>query len=113
VKLSALTDSSTGAPREIALSALRRSAVRRSRDVPTLRHPVRGRGNVGDLREHTAGIAPGNKPVYELGFSMRSFIAILFLLVALWQVTGGMQIDLATAMLAISAAWFLSLFVGD
>jgi hypothetical protein len=44
---------------------------------------------------------------------MRSFIAILFMLVALWPVTGGIQMDLATATLAISAAWFLSLFVGD
>jgi hypothetical protein len=83
------------------------------RDVRLLRHPVCRRGNDGDLREHTAGIVPGNNPVYELGFRMRSFIAILFMLVALWQVTGGMQIDLATATLAIAAAWFLSLFVGD
>ena len=44
---------------------------------------------------------------------MRSFIAILFMLVALWQVTGGFRIDLATATLAVAGAWFLSLFLGD
>jgi hypothetical protein len=44
---------------------------------------------------------------------MRSFLAILFMLVALWQVAGGGKFDLATATLAIAAAWFLSLFLGD
>ena len=44
---------------------------------------------------------------------MRSFLAILFLLVALWHVAGEGKFDLATATLAIAASWFLSLFVGD
>jgi len=44
---------------------------------------------------------------------MRSFVAILFMLVALWQVTGPSKIDLATATLAVAAAWFLNLFLGD
>jgi hypothetical protein len=44
---------------------------------------------------------------------MRSFLAILLLLVAFWQVAGGGKIDLATATLAIGAAWLLSLFLGD
>jgi hypothetical protein len=46
-------------------------------------------------------------------FSMRSFVAILLMLVALWQVAGDGKFDLATATLAVAAAWFLSLFVGD
>jgi hypothetical protein len=44
---------------------------------------------------------------------MRSFLAIGFMLIALWQVVGGGKFDLATATLAIAAAWFLSLFFGD
>jgi hypothetical protein len=44
---------------------------------------------------------------------MRSFFAILFMLVAFWQVTGQTHFDLATATLAVAAAWFLSLFFGD
>jgi hypothetical protein len=44
---------------------------------------------------------------------MRSFLAIFFMLVALWQVVGGGRFDLATATLAIAAAWFLSLFLGE
>jgi hypothetical protein len=44
---------------------------------------------------------------------MRSFVAILLMLVALWQVAGGGKFDLATATLAIAAAWFLSLFLGE
>jgi hypothetical protein len=44
---------------------------------------------------------------------MRSFLAILLMMLALWQVTGGSRIDLATATLAIAGAWFLSLFLGD
>jgi hypothetical protein len=58
-------------------------------------------------------VAPANQAIYELSFSMRSFLAILFMLVALWQVAGGGKFDLATATLAIAASWFLSLFVGD
>jgi hypothetical protein len=58
-------------------------------------------------------MAAGTNVFYELCFSMRSFLAILFMLVALWQVAGGGKFDLATATLAIAAAWFLSLFVGD
>jgi hypothetical protein len=58
-------------------------------------------------------IAAGNTSFYELSFSMRSFLAFLFMLVALWQAVGGGKFDLATATLAIAAAWFLSLFVGD
>jgi hypothetical protein len=44
---------------------------------------------------------------------MRSFLAILFMLVALWQVADGGKFDMATATIAVAAAWFLSLFVGD
>ena len=44
---------------------------------------------------------------------MRSFLAFFFMLVALWQVVGGGKFDLATATLAIAAAWFLSLFLGE
>ena len=44
---------------------------------------------------------------------MRSFLAIFFMIVTLWQVAGGGKFDLATATLAIAAAWFLSLFVGE
>jgi hypothetical protein len=44
---------------------------------------------------------------------MRSFLAIMFMLAALWQVAGGSRIDLATATLAIAGAWFFSLFLGD
>jgi hypothetical protein len=44
---------------------------------------------------------------------MRTFLAILLMMVALWQVTGGGRVDLATATLAIGSAWFLSLFLGD
>jgi hypothetical protein len=58
-------------------------------------------------------IAADSKSIYELSFSMRSFLAILFMLVALWQVAGGGKFDLATATLAIAGAWFLSLFLGD
>jgi hypothetical protein len=35
------------------------------------------------------------------------------MLVAVWQVTGRSEIDLATATLAIAAAWFVSLFLVD
>jgi len=59
------------------------------------------------------GNPAGRNLFYELGFSMRSFLAILLMLVALWQVVGGHRIDMATATLAIAAAWFLSLFLGD
>jgi hypothetical protein len=62
------------------------------------------------LEKPGARLAADNKPPYELGFSMRSFVAILLMLVAFWQVTGGGQIDLATGTLAVAAAWFLSLF---
>jgi hypothetical protein len=44
---------------------------------------------------------------------MRSFLAILFMLIALWQVGGTGKFDLATTTLAVAAAWFLSLFLGD
>ena len=44
---------------------------------------------------------------------MRSFLAFFFMIVALWQVAGGGKFDLASATLAIAAAWFLSLFLGD
>jgi hypothetical protein len=44
---------------------------------------------------------------------MRSLLATLLMLVALWQVTGQSKIDLATATLAIAAAWFVSLFLSD
>ena len=44
---------------------------------------------------------------------MRTFLAILLMVVALWQVAGGGKFDLATATLAIAASWFLSLFLGD
>jgi hypothetical protein len=44
---------------------------------------------------------------------MRSFVAIFLVLITLWQVFGESQIDLSTATLAIAAAWFLSLFVGE
>jgi hypothetical protein len=44
---------------------------------------------------------------------MRSYLAILFLIVALWQVTGEGKVDLATATLMIAAAWFINLFLGD
>jgi hypothetical protein len=44
---------------------------------------------------------------------MRSYLAILFMLVMLWQVTGESKIDLATATVLIAAAWFINLFLGD
>jgi hypothetical protein len=44
---------------------------------------------------------------------MRSFLFIILMVIAVWQVTGGGTVDLATATLAIAAAWFLSLFVCD
>jgi hypothetical protein len=44
---------------------------------------------------------------------MRSFLATLFMLVALWQVFGQGKFDLATATLAVAAAWFVSLFLAD
>jgi hypothetical protein len=44
---------------------------------------------------------------------MRSFLAILFMLVALWQVADGSKFDLTTATLAVVAAWFLTIFIGD
>jgi len=44
---------------------------------------------------------------------MRSLLAIFLMLLALWQVVGESTIDLATATLAIAAAWFVSLFVSD
>ena len=44
---------------------------------------------------------------------MRSFLAGFLMLAALWQVATGGSIDLATATLAIAAAWFVSLFIAD
>ena len=44
---------------------------------------------------------------------MRSYLAILFVLVAFWQVTGEGKIDLATATVLIAAAWFINLFLGE
>jgi hypothetical protein len=44
---------------------------------------------------------------------MRSYLALFLMLVALWQVTSGGGIDLATATLSIAAAWFVSLFIAD
>ena len=44
---------------------------------------------------------------------MRSLIALFLMLATLWQVSGGRSIDLATATLAIAAAWFVSLFLAD
>jgi hypothetical protein len=44
---------------------------------------------------------------------MRSFLATLFMLVAAWQVTEQGKFDLATATLAVAAAWFVSLFLAD
>jgi hypothetical protein len=35
------------------------------------------------------------------------------MLVTIWQVTDGSGFDLATATLAIAAAWFVSLFIAD
>jgi hypothetical protein len=68
---------------------------------------------VFSLQKPRRGIAAGNTSFYDLSFSMRSFLAFLFMLVALWQVAGGGKFDLATATLAIAASWFLSLFVGE
>ncbi len=44
---------------------------------------------------------------------MRSLIALLLMSAALWQVSNGGTIDLATATLAIAGAWFVSLFIAD
>jgi hypothetical protein len=44
---------------------------------------------------------------------MRTFLAILLMVVVFWQVTGQSKIDLATSTLTIAAAWFLSLFLAD
>jgi hypothetical protein len=44
---------------------------------------------------------------------MRTFIALLIMMVAFWQLAGLGKIDLATGTLAVAAAWFLSLFLGD
>jgi hypothetical protein len=44
---------------------------------------------------------------------MRSWITLLLLCVAIWQLTGGWAIDLAEATVAITAAWFVSLFLAD
>jgi hypothetical protein len=33
--------------------------------------------------------------------------------VTIWQVTSGSRFDLATATLAVAAAWFVSLFIMD
>jgi hypothetical protein len=44
---------------------------------------------------------------------MRSILATLFMLVAIWQVNGNSETHLATATLAIAAAWFLTLFLAD
>ena len=44
---------------------------------------------------------------------MRNFLALLIMLTAFWQLTGQGKIDLATGTLAVAAAWFLSLFLGD
>jgi hypothetical protein len=35
------------------------------------------------------------------------------MLVAFWQATSASRFDLATATLAIAAAWFVSLFIAD
>ena len=65
-------------------------------------------------RSGRAGGTPaGNKPVCKLSFSMRTFLAIFLMLIALLQVVGENKVDLATATLAIAAAWFISLFLGD
>jgi hypothetical protein len=44
---------------------------------------------------------------------MRSFIALLLMLAALWQLSSGRMIDLGEATIAIAAAWFVSLFIAD
>jgi hypothetical protein len=44
---------------------------------------------------------------------MRSLLALLLMLVTLWQVTDGSRFALATATLSIAAAWFVSLFIAD
>ena len=53
--------------------------------------------------------------IYELVSSMRSFVALILLLITFWQVTGdGIgRFDLATATLSVAAAWFVSLFIAD
>jgi hypothetical protein len=35
------------------------------------------------------------------------------MLAAIWHLTGGSNIDLSEATLAIAAAWFVSLFIAD
>ena len=44
---------------------------------------------------------------------MRTFLASFLMLIALLQVLGQSKLDLATATLAIAAAWFLTLILGD
>jgi hypothetical protein len=44
---------------------------------------------------------------------MRSFIAVILVLAAIWHVTSGGSIDLVEAVLAVGAAWFVSLFLAN
>jgi hypothetical protein len=44
---------------------------------------------------------------------MRSLIALVLMLAAIWHVTGAGSIDLGEATLAIAGAWFVSLFLAD
>jgi hypothetical protein len=44
---------------------------------------------------------------------MRSYLALFLMAAAVWQVSSGGAVDLGEATLAIAAAWFVSLFLGD
>jgi hypothetical protein len=44
---------------------------------------------------------------------MRWYIALFLISAAVWQVSSGRTIDLASATLAIGGTWFVSLFLGD
>jgi hypothetical protein len=44
---------------------------------------------------------------------MRSLIALLLMLAAIWHLTSAGSIDLAEATLAIAGAWFVSLFIAE
>jgi hypothetical protein len=44
---------------------------------------------------------------------MRTFLALLIMMTAFWQLTGQVKIDLFTGTLAVAGAWFISRFLGD
>ena len=67
----------------------------------------RARGRLG------AKMAAECGRIYELTCIMRSFLAFFLVLAAVWHVKAGGTMYFGEAMLAIAAAWFVSLFVAD